>query len=72
MSIDRSLRIQSSLVRHRNVLTRAERLQLLMEKRDWDRSRSALALPKIAHRKVKAGHKKEKATTAATEGEEPK
>lgn len=69
MSIDRSLRIQSSLTRHRNVLTRAERIQLLMDKRDWDRSKGALALPKIAHRKAKAGKKKEKAAAAS---EEPK
>lgn len=68
MSIDRSLRTQSSLSRHRNVLTRAERVQHLME-RDWDTSAGALGLPKIAHRKAKAGKKKGEVEKAATEGE---
>jgi small basic protein (TIGR04137 family) len=74
MSIDRSLRTHSSLTRHRNVLTRAERIQLLME-RDWDQSNGALGLPKIAHRKAKAGKKKaeaEKAAAAEPEAEAPK
>lgn len=72
MSIDRSLRIQSSLTRHRNVLTRAERVLLLMDRRDWDRSKGVLGLPKVAHRKAKAGKKKEKAAGASTEQEETK
>jgi small basic protein (TIGR04137 family) len=69
MSIDRSLRIQSSLSRHRNVLTRAERVQLLMEERDWKKSKGALGLPKIPHRKAKAGRKKAEKTAAAGEEE---
>jgi small basic protein (TIGR04137 family) len=68
MSIDRSLRSQSSLTRHRNVLSRAERVQLLMES-EWDPSAGVLGLPKVAHRKAKAGRKKaETQTAAATEG----
>jgi small basic protein (TIGR04137 family) len=69
MSIDRSLRMQSSLSRHRNVLTRAERVQVLMEDRDWDKSKGALGLPKIPHRKAKAGRKKAAKVTAAAEEE---
>jgi small basic protein (TIGR04137 family) len=71
MSIDRSLRTQSSLARHRNVLTRAERIQLLLDG-DWDESNGALGLPKVAHRKIKAGKKKAEKATTATEAEEPK
>jgi small basic protein (TIGR04137 family) len=76
MSIDRSLRTRSSLSRHRNVLTRAERVQMLLE-RDWDASNGPLGLPKVAHRKAKAGRKKEAAekttgTTAEAPPEEPK
>jgi len=56
MSIDRSLRGQSSLSRHRNVLTRAERIETLLDT-DWDQSGGALGLPKVAHRKAKAGRK---------------
>jgi len=58
MSLDPSLRTKSSLVRHRNVLTRAERIAILMDRGDWDESRGAIGLPKVAHRKAKAGKKK--------------
>ena len=70
MSVDRSLRTHSSLTRHRNVLTRAERVQALMNKADWDESKGALGLPKIAHRKAKAGKKKAKAAATAQTTEE--
>lgn len=71
MSIDRSLRTQSSLTRHRNVLTRAERIQLLLES-DWNESDGALGLPKVAHRKIKAGKKKAEKAATATDAEAPK
>lgn len=64
MSIDRSLRSKSSLERHRNVLTRAERVAALQDQDRWDDSASPLHLPKIAHRKAKAGRKKAKAEAA--------
>lgn len=51
MSLDRSLRGASSLVRHRNVLTRAERLDVLAEQEKWDASKPVLGLPKVGHRK---------------------
>lgn len=69
MSIDRSLRIKSSLVRHRNVLTRAERVARLQDLDRWGDQDSPLGLPKVPHRKVKAGRKKVKAA-AAGESEE--
>lgn len=68
MSIDRSLKTQSSLTRHRNVLTRSERVQRLLE-REWDKDKGALGLPKVSHRKLKAGKKKAEKAEAA-EGEE--
>jgi small basic protein (TIGR04137 family) len=55
MSIDRSLKSASSLVRHRNVLTRAERLDKLKEEEKWDESKSVFNLPKVAHRKLEVG-----------------
>ena len=58
MSIDRSLRTKSSLERHRNVLTRAERVAFLQEQERWQEGQRPLGLPKIAHRKAKAGKKK--------------
>lgn len=52
MSMDRSLKSASSLVRHRNVLTRGERLLKLQEVSKWDESKSPLGLVKVGHRKV--------------------
>ncbi len=52
MSIDRSLRLKDALVRHRNVLTRAERIEKLQDEEKWDDGRSVLGLPKVGHRKT--------------------
>ncbi len=71
MSLDRSLRSRSSLARHRNVLTRTERVARLTEEESWDESRSVLGLPKVGHRKLKAAKKKAKGETdEAAEGDE--
>ena len=43
MSMDRSLKSASALVRHRNVLTRGERLEKLTEAEKWDDKKSPLA-----------------------------
>ena len=61
MSIDRTLRLKSTLERHRNVLTRAERIELLKSHEQWNEGASVLGLPKVSHRKAKAGKKKAKA-----------
>lgn len=71
MSIDRSLRIKSSLVRHRNVLSRAERIALLKDSGRWQEERSALGLPKVSHRKVKATKKAKKEAETPAEGAAP-
>lgn len=63
MSLDRSLKGANALVRHRNVLTRGERLDKLKEEEKWDDSKSPLGLPKVAHRKM-AMAKAEKEETA--------
>ena len=57
MSIDRSLKIKGALKRHRNVLTRAERIEKLKEEERWTEEDSLLGLPKVAHRKSHAGRK---------------
>ncbi len=80
MSLDRSLKTSDALSRHRNVLTRAERLKVLEEDGRWtDEDNSVFGLPKVLHRKVAAGKKTKKAkeedTTAASTdsaGEEKK
>ena len=51
MSMDRSLKAAGSLVRHRNVLTRTERLERLRDEEKWDDSKSVFGLPKVANRK---------------------
>ncbi len=60
MSIDKSLKSKNLLQRHRNVLTRAERIQILKETEQWTESSTAIGLPKVAHRKAAVG-KKDKA-----------
>ena len=77
MSIDRSLKIRGALTRHRNVLTRAERIEQLKEEERWSEGDSLLGLPKIAHRKSHTGRKEkvapdkeEQPETAETEEQE--
>ena len=73
MSIDRSLKIKGALTRHRNVLTRAERIEQLKDEEKWSEGDPLLGLPKVAHRKSHAGRKgkeapaKEVATEAVAE-----
>ncbi len=67
MSIDRSLRSTSTLERHRNVLSRAERVAVLQEQDRWEESSSPLHMPKVPHRKAKAGGKQKKKKGPETE-----
>ena len=60
MSMDRSLRSKSMLERHRNVLTRAERVEILKETGLWSEGGKVTGLAKVAHRKAAVG-KKDKA-----------
>ncbi len=72
MSMDRSLKSKSSLVRHRNVLSRAERIKLLSDQEKFDQERDRpTGLPKVAHRKAPVGGKtKKKQEAEAAEGAE--
>jgi small basic protein (TIGR04137 family) len=74
MSLDRSLKSANALVRHRNVLTRTEKLAKLQDEEKWDDSKSVYNLPKVAHRKQELA-KAEKTETAegaaATPGAAP-
>ena len=62
MTIDRSLRRTNRLVRSRNVLTRAERIEKLKADDRWDEGRSPLGLPKVRVIKAVLGKKKKKKT----------
>jgi small basic protein (TIGR04137 family) len=71
MSIDRSLKVKGALTRHRNVLTRSERIEQLRDEDRWSEGDSLVGLPKVAHRKSHAGRKAKaaeaKEAAAATE-----
>src|SRR3954447_15336418 len=68
MSLDRSLKSANSLVRHRNVLSRAERLDKLAEQEKWNDSKSVFGLPKVAHRKMTLAKIKDETATHAAAG----
>ena len=68
MSVDRSLKVKGALSRHRNVLSRAERVELLKDEDRWAEGDAVTGLPKVAHRKSHSG--KKSAAVAKTEGEQ--
>ena len=51
MSIDRSLRVKGALKRHRNVLSREERILALKKEERWQEGDKVIGLPKVGHRK---------------------
>lgn len=58
MSLDPSLKTAASLAKHRNVLTRAERVARLTRQERFDpKTDTPLGLPKVGNRKVIAGKK---------------
>ena len=67
MTIHKSLKVNSSSVKQRNVLKRAERLTKLQEMDRWNEDSSILGLPKV--RVVKISLKKKKKTKKEEEGE---
>ena len=69
MSIDRSLKIKGALTRHRNVLTRAERVEKLKDEERWNEGDSVLGLAKVANRKSHAGRKANAALALAKAAE---
>lgn len=68
MSMDKGLKARNALARHRNVLTRAERVEALKDIDAWDDEMPIFGLPKVAHRK--AVTKKEKPAEEKAEGVE--
>ena len=51
MSVDRSLKVKGALKRHRNVLSREERIKVLKTEERWEEGSKVTGLPKVAHRK---------------------
>ena len=64
MSMDSSLKIKGALSRHRNVLSRAERIEQLKLEERWEEGDDVTGLVKVAHRKAHAGRKDEKEEVA--------
>jgi small basic protein (TIGR04137 family) len=71
MTIDKSLKVKAGLLRTRNVLTRAERLDRLKEADRWSEGDPVYGLPKVRVQKVslkkKKKAKKEEGEEGATE-----
>jgi small basic protein (TIGR04137 family) len=68
MSMDRSLKSKSTLARHRNVLSRAERIVKLQDVGQWSETSRPFGLPKVAHRKLAVGKKAKTEKKAEGEG----
>jgi small basic protein (TIGR04137 family) len=69
MSMDKSLKSQGELTRHRNVLSRAERVERLMDDERWDEDQDVFGLPKVANRRVQTRKKAAQKEAAAEEAE---
>jgi len=69
MSIDKSLRRKNQLQRARNVLTRGERIKVLMDEERWQEGRSPFGLPKVKVVKIVVKKKAKKEEKAEGEGE---
>ena len=67
MSLDASLKSRTALSRHRNVLTRAQRIEKLEDEARWREGDDVFGLPKVKHRKSAAGgtHTAERKAEAA-------
>lgn len=69
MSIDRSLKTKGALRRHRNVLSRGERIEQLQLENRWSEEDGVTGLPKVAHRKSHSGKKSSVADEKAQEAQ---
>lgn len=65
MSVHKSLALKGRLKRHRNVLTRTERIEALRKDGKWDEERSIFNLPKVRNILARA---KAKPKVKAAEG----
>ncbi len=57
MSLHKSLRTQGTLKRARNVLSRAERIKILLDEGRWTEEQSVFGLPKVRQFAMKRRHK---------------
>jgi len=69
MTMDKSLRVRSGLVRNRSVLSRAERILKLREADRWQEGESPYGLPKVRVYKLSMKKKKKKKKEEEEEAE---
>lgn len=67
MTLDKSLKVSTSSIQNRNVLTRAERIAKLQEAERWKEGDPVIGMPKV--RVTKVSLKKKKKAKKAEEGE---
>ncbi|MBP87880.1 MAG: small basic protein [Planctomycetaceae bacterium] len=70
MTIDKSLRVRAGMMKTRNVLTRAERLEKLKVADRWSEGDSVLGLPKVRVQRLAMKKKKKVKVVEEEEGEE--
>jgi small basic protein (TIGR04137 family) len=69
MTMDKTLRVRRGLIRSRNVLTRAERIERLKTSDRWKEGDSPFALAKVRVYKIALKKKKKKKAEEGAEGE---
>ena len=70
MTLDNSLKVKAGAIKTRNVLTRAERVQRLMDLDKFDQEKSIVGMPKV--RVVKVSLKKKKKVKKADDDDKKK
>ena len=70
MTIDKSLKIRRGMIRTRNVLTRAERIEKLRDTDRWQEGDSPTGLAKVRVQTVVIKKKKKKKEEEGAEGSE--
>ncbi|MDB4756864.1 MAG: small basic protein [Pirellulaceae bacterium] len=66
MTIDKSLKIKAGSVSNRNVLTRAERMQKLVDEGKWTDESKVIGMPKVRVEKIAMKKKKKVKTDEET------
>ncbi len=72
MSIDKSLKIKSNMIRTRNVLKRVERIAGMKENETWSEDQPPIHLPKFRVMKSVLGKKKKKTAEEGDKKDEKK
>jgi len=70
MTIDKTLKVRAGMIRNRNVLTRAERLEKLQQAERWKEGDPVLGLPKVRVAKMALKKKKKAKKGEEEEGAE--